>query len=525
MRGRAARSAEPGPPASRTQSLGRQAARGAAATGASLAMRISLQLVSVVILARLLGPSQYGLVAMVVAVVGVADTVRDFGLSSAAIQAPQLSQAQRSNLFWVNAGIGLALAALVFALASPIASFYHEPRLVGITRVLATMFLLDGAMTQYRASLLRAMRFRVIAFADALAPMVALVGAIVLALLGAGYWALVSQQIVSSVVALVVVVAAGRWIPGRWRRGEPMRPFFAFGGHLLGSQIIGYIANNADSLTIGRRFGAAPLGTYNRAFQLLMNPLNQVRSPSTTVALPVLSRAGGGREFDRIVTRGQLVLAYPLAVALALVVGTARPLVAVLLGPQWAGVPPILRLLAAAGLLQTLAFVGYWVYLSQGLTRELMKFTLVTSAIKVACVVGGSAWGVVGVAWGYAVSHAVEWPISLWWLSRITHVPARDLATGALRSIGIAAVVATSAFAGTEAAAAASPVVNLLAGLAAGLAAAGVLLLVPRVRGDVRDVLHAVRAAVAQRPAEVSPVAAAESPTALPAPPLPRTGA
>ncbi len=508
------------------QSLGRQAARGAAATGASLAMRISLQLVSVVILARLLGPSQYGLVAMVVAVVGVADTVRDFGLSSAAIQAPELSTAQRSNLFWVNTGIGLALATVIFALASPIAAFYHEPRLVGITRVLATMFLLDGMMTQYRASLLRAMRFRVIAFADALAPMVALVGAIVLALLGAGYWALVSQQIVSSVVALLVVVWAGRWLPGRWRRGEPMRPFFRFGGHLLGSQIIGYVANNVDSLTIGHRFGAAPLGTYNRAFQLLMNPLNQVRSPSTTVALPVLSRATEGDEFDRIVKRGQLVLAYPVALGLALVIGTARPLVDVLLGDQWTAVPPILQLLAVAGVLQTLAYVGYWVYLARGLTRQLMYYTLVTSAIKVTCILVGSIWGVIGVAWGYMLAPAIAWPISLWWLSRITRLPVRDLLIGALRSIAIGAVVATSAFAASQATAEARPVVSLLAGIAAGLAAAGVLLLVPRVRSDVRDVLHAVRvAAVQRRRVEVSPLAAAESLTAPPAPPLPRTGA
>ncbi len=483
-----------------SQSLGRQAARGAAATGGGLVVRISLQLVSVVILARLLGPAQYGLVAMVTAVVGVGDTVRDFGLSSAAIQAPVLTKEQRSNLFWVNTAIGLGLAVLTFACAAPIAGFYDEPRLVAITRALSATFLLNGMMTQHRASLLRAMRFRVVAVIDVLSPAVALGGAITLATIGSGYWALVSQQLLQAAVALAAVIVAGRWRPSpRWHPDQPMRAFFRFGGHLLGSQLIGYLANNVDSLTIGHRFGAAPLGTYNRAFQLLMNPLNQVRAPSTTVALPVLSRANRGLEFDAIVRRGQLALVLPLAVALALVVGTAHPLVAVLLGDQWAAVPPILQLLAVAGLLQTLAYVGYWVYLARGLTRALMQYTMLTSLIKILCVVAGSHWGVIGVAWGYALSHAVEWPISLWWLSRITPMPTRDLVGGALRALGIFAVVAAAALAGSSVTSGMDPLWSLATGLAAGLIAVGALLLVPGVRRDAQDIAQAIRSAVAHR--------------------------
>jgi PST family polysaccharide transporter len=433
-------------------------------------------------------------------VIGIGDTVRDFGLSSAAIQAPRLGPGQRSNLFWTNTGIGLVLGLLVAACAAPLSHLYHQPALVPITQALSVTFLLNGMMTQYRAGLLRAMRFRAVATIDVVSPATALIGAVGMALAGAGYWALVAQQLVQAVVALIAVVAVGRWWPSpHWHRGEPMREFFRFGGHLLASQLIGYVANNIDSFTIGRRFGAEPLGLYNRAFQLLMTPLNQVRAPSTTVALPVLSRAGRGPQYDAIVRAGQLVLGYPVTIALAVVIGTADPLVTVLLGAKWAAVPPILRLLAVAGVMQTLSYVGYWVYLSRGLTRELMQYTLVTSAIKIACVVTGSTWGVVGVAAGYALAPMIAWPMSLWWLSRITDLPVADLYRGAFRVLGVGVVVGLVTAAASTAVATSSAWVTLAIGLAAGAGATAALLMLPALRRDAHDLVHVLGVALRSR--------------------------
>lgn len=482
------------------EGLGRHAARGAASTGAGLLTRITLQLVTVVVLSRLLDETDYGLFAMVLAVIGVGELLRDFGLSSAAIQAPELSVRQRSNLFWSNTTIGLVLALAVLAGAPLVAAVYDQPRLTAIARALAVTFLLNAMMTQYRASLLRAMRFAAVATIDVLAPASALVVAIVAAVAGAGYWALVAQQLAQATVALVACVVVGRWLPApRWYPGQQMRKFFTFGGFLLGSQLIGYVANNVDVFIIGRRLGAVDAGLYNRAFQLLMNPLNQVRTPSTTVALPVLSRAGHSPQFDRIVRTGQLVLGYPVAVGLGIVVGTAYPLVDVLLGARWAGVPPILRLLAVAGTMQTMAYVGYWVYLSRGLTRQLMWYTTATSVLKIGLVVGGSQWGVVGVAAGYALAATLEWPLSLWWLSRNTPLPTRALYGGAGRVLTVGTCAGLAAAGAVWAAQSAPSWVQVLAGAAAGAAAAAATTLVPRVRRDLGELTHALRAAVSRR--------------------------
>ncbi|MDQ1733125.1 MAG: hypothetical protein QOK10_3284, partial [Pseudonocardiales bacterium] len=270
--------------------LGRIAARGAAVTMGGQGVRMVIQIASVIILAKLLTPHDYGVVAMVLAVAGIADIFRDFGLSSAAVQAKSLSHAQRNNLFWLNSALGLLLCLIVAAGSPLIASFYHEREVRGIALALSLTFLLNGLATQFRADLDRHLRFGQLALVDIGTQVAGLVVGVVLAVNGAGYWALVAQQLLNSALTLAAVAILAGWLPRRPTRNAEMSGLLRFGWHLVGTQLIGYATNNVDSVVIGHRFGAAPLGFYNRAFQLLMAPLTQVRAPTTTVALPVLSR-------------------------------------------------------------------------------------------------------------------------------------------------------------------------------------------------------------------------------------------
>ena len=379
--------------------LGRRAARGAFLTVGGQGTRMVIQLLSVTVLARLLTPSDYGLLAMVVVIVGIGEIFRDFGLSSAAVQAPTLSEGQRDNLFWINTGIGLVLATAVFAAADLVAALYGRAELAGVARALCGTFLLNGLATQYRADLIRRFRFGQLAAADITAPAVSLVAAVAAALAGWGYWALVVANLAQSTTLLVGLMVGGRWLPGRPRRGEPMRDLLRFGWRLVGTQLIGYAGNNTDTLIVGLSMGPVPLGLYNRAFRLLMTPLIQLRAPSTTIALPVLSRLQDDPErYATFVQRGQMALGYTLVAGLGLVAAAAEPITTIFLGDNWLSVTPILRLLAVAGIFQTLAYVGYWVYLSRNLTADLLRFTIIEAAIKAACILGGSHWGIVGVA-------------------------------------------------------------------------------------------------------------------------------
>jgi PST family polysaccharide transporter len=486
------------------RALGGRAARGAVVTLGAQGIRIVVQVLSVVVLSRLLSPRDYGLIAMVLAVIGVADVFRDLGLSTAAIQARTLTAAQRTNLFWVNSALGLVLGGVVFALAPALAHVYGQPELVDIARVLALSFLLNGVATQYRADLTRRLLFARLAVADVVSPVIGLGVGVVMALSGAGYWALVGQQLAQYAVMMTVVVTAGRWLPGRPDRTAPMGGLLRFGWNMVGVQLIGYTANNIDSITIGARFGAGALGVYSRAFQLLMTPLGQLRGPATQVALPVLSSLqDDGHRFAEYLRRGQLALGYTLVAGLGLVVGAAEPVTAVFLGEQWGSVPPLLRFLALAGIFETLALVGYWVYLSRGLTGQLVRYASFEAAVRLACILVGSSWGVEGVAAGYALSPALTWPISLWWLSRFAPMPVRQLLGGALRVLVVCAGVAGSSFAGAHALADAPAALALAgAGAAALLAYAVLCSAVAPLRRDLQSVVLVVRLAVRRRTAQ-----------------------
>lgn len=490
---------EPGQPGKRG-ALGRQAARGALVTVGAQIIKIIIQVAGVVVLARLLTPGDYGLVAMVTAIVGVAEIFRDFGLSAAAVQAKRLSRGQRDNLFWINTAAGAFLTTVVILLAPLVAAFYHRPELVDLTRTIAFVFLINGMTTQFRADLNRRLQFSRIALVDIAAPVVALTTSVALAAGGAGYWALAAQQLATSGMLFLGAFGFARWLPRWYRRSEPMDELLRFGWNLAGSQLVGYLGNNIDSMTIGYRFGATPLGLYNRAFQLLMTPLGQLRQPTTTVALPVLSQLREDRDgSDRYVQRGQLALGFTLVAGLGFVVGGAHPITGVFLGQQWLSVEPVLRLLAVAGIFQTLAFVGYWIYLSHGLTKQLLHYTFLTVAIKMTCILVGSTWGVVGVAWGYALAPALAWPLSFWWLSRSSTIHVSRLFVGAGRILVLTAVVAATTFAASELSAAAGVWWQLVVSLFGAVVGYGLALLVPQVRRDLAGVLEIVRSGVRSR--------------------------
>jgi PST family polysaccharide transporter len=473
--------------------LGARAAGGALVTMGGQLAKITVQFGGIIVLARLLSPKDYGLLAMVIAIVGVGEVLRDFGLSAAATQAPSLSRAQRDNLFWINALIGLGLSTATFVVAAAIAGFYGEPLLRDIARTIAPTFLLNGLTTQYRAQLVRELRFGRLAFADVSGQIAGLVAAVAAALAGAGYWALVIQQLVQALAVLALMLLAGRWLPGPPRRGVEMRGFMRFGWNLMASQLLAYFSSNIGQMIVGQRLGAAPLGLYNRAFALLMMPLTQLNAPATTVALPVLSRLQGERErYAAYLLRGQATLMHFIIAVFAVACALADPLIVLVLGGQWAGTVQIFRVLAIAGVFQAAAYAAYWVFLSKGLTPAQLRYAIVSRTLVIACTALGTRWGVTGVAAGYALGLALSWPLVLWWLGRISDAPVRAMFGNGLRAIvGYALCGVVSWLASLQVADAAPMLLRAIVGIAAALFAFAVLcVLWPAFRRDIAGILQ-----------------------------------
>ncbi|WP_454829799.1 lipopolysaccharide biosynthesis protein [Pseudoxanthomonas wuyuanensis] len=486
------------PPAER--SLAARAASGAAVTmGAQLA-KVAVQFGGIVLLARLLSPRDYGLVAMVMAIVGVGEILRDFGLSAAAVQAPLLSREQRDNLFWINTLFGSALGLAVYLGAGAIAALYKEPELRVITQVLALTFVFNGITTQFRAHLNRDMRFGRLASADVIGQVAGLAAAVAAALAGAGYWALVIQQLVQGIVILLLMVMATRWLPGLPHRGAQMGGLLNFGWALMATQLLAYASTNIGQVVIGQRLGSVALGQFNRAFALVTMPLNQINAPATSVALPTLSRLRGEpARYNAFLLRGQTVMVHFMVALFAVGCALAEPLILLVLGRQWQPAIPIFRILAIGGIFQMAAYAAYWVFLSKGLTGAQLRYAIVSRSFLIACIVTGSYWGVLGVASGYAVGTALLWPSVLWWIGRLSDAPAgRMFGNGARATLGYA-LCAAAAWLACELTVGHAPLLRLLAGATGAAAAlALVCLLWPGFRRDVAEILgsrHLLRSA------------------------------
>lgn len=422
-------------------SLSNLAARGAVVTLGGQGLRFALQMTSLIVLARLLSPDDYGVITMVTAISGVAAVIGDFGLSMAAVQARELNRPQKSNLFWLNTLIGVGCGALVFALAHPIAAFYGRPDLVPIAQILSLVFVFSGVSAQFKAEINRGMRFGQLVAVDVGAQVVSIAVAVVGAALGFGYWALVAQQVSLAFFTLVISVSLAHWLPGLPSRKQEMKALLSFGANTMAVQLVTYISSNIDSVVIGRYWGASALGLYSRAFQLFMMPMQQLATPTTRVALPVLSQLDDRARYQRFLQSAQLALVYVLILTFGVAAATAIPLFAVLFGNQWSGAVPIFQVLAVGGVFQAMSYCYYWVFLSKGLTGLQLRFSLIGRAIMIGLIIAAVPLGPVGVAAAYSLGLAVIWGVYSLFAVRRAHIKVLPLVAQATRPTIIALTI------------------------------------------------------------------------------------
>ena len=365
----------------------------------------TLRLVSLMVLARLLGPKDFGLVGMVTVLTGVLIMFRDFGLSAAAIQRPIVTEEQLSTLFWINILVGAGLTLLTAAMAPVIAAFYHEPRLVAVTAALASSFIFNAAGVQHGALLQRQMRFTTLAVISTISLVVSTSIAIGGAMAGYGYWALVAMTLTAPIINTVGFWLTAAWIPGRPRRRVGIRSMMHFGGTVTLNGLVVYIASNFEKVLLGRFWGADALGIYGRAFQLINIPTGNLNSAAGEVAFSALSRLQDdpGRLKSYFLKGYSVVLAMtmPMTVACALF---ADDMIFVFLGPKWKAAAAIFRFLAPTILVFAIANPLSWLVMSLGLVRRSLKMGLVIAPLMILAYVLGLPYGPKGVALAYSAT-------------------------------------------------------------------------------------------------------------------------
>ncbi|MBV8587362.1 MAG: oligosaccharide flippase family protein, partial [Verrucomicrobia bacterium] len=249
-----------------------------------------VQVGSVIVLARLLSPMDYGLVSMVSAVLGLAPLLIDLGTRDAVIQQKQITEEEVSTLFWITLAVGCGSALLGMLSGPLIAHFYGEPRLATVAFVFSLSFVALALSYQHQALLRRAMMYQELAVIDISASVISTAVAITMALAGWAYWALVVRPVVANVVTAIGVWWKCRWMPGRPKFTSGVKEMLKFGLHWIGYTGTDFIGKFADRVAIGRIAGPIDLGFYQKACLVYDNSLDLMTTPLHTVAMSGLSK-------------------------------------------------------------------------------------------------------------------------------------------------------------------------------------------------------------------------------------------
>jgi O-antigen/teichoic acid export membrane protein len=400
--------------------LAGRSTRGGAVTLSAQVFKFVFSTVATIVLARMLTPEDYGLIGMVAILINFVGMFQYLGLSTATVKWASLNHQQVSTLFWINMGLSTAIMLITIGSGPLLAWFYKEPRLVGITTGYGITIFLAGLAIQHEAILTRQMRFAAIVIVEILALLIGFVSAIVAAWRGLGYWALVVNQLVMTLVTVIGVWGACRWRPGLPARGIGIRSMLSYGGNLTGFNIMNFFSRNLDNALIGKFWGPYQLGVYSRAYQMLLMPMQQVNAPLAAVAIPALSRLADSPERYRYaylkILEKIAIVTMPLA---ALMIATSDWMVLILLGPQWRETGRIFMLLGIAAMIQPVTRTSWWLFSTQGRTRELFHWGLIGGSIAIVSIVAGLPWGATGVAASYAIADlCIATPLLFWYLGR-----------------------------------------------------------------------------------------------------------
>ncbi|MGH8515827.1 MAG: lipopolysaccharide biosynthesis protein [Panacagrimonas sp.] len=387
---------------------GESAIRGGAAVAASTGSRYLLRFGVTVILARLLTPEQFGVVAMMTAVFSIGTVFQELGLSAATVQRTSVSSQAISTLFWINTGMGAVLTLAFGALSPLIAAFYSRPELTLLCAVTSVTFVLNGMAVQHRAVLQRQMRFGVQARINVAPPVIGGIVALLIAWKGGGIWSLAGQIIVTDALTLILLMWAAPLPLVRPTLTREARELLRFGVSLFGFQLVYAIASNLYVVLLGRSAGAVATGIYTRALALVVIPQSFVYMSAGYVALPKLSKLKeSDSEFAIFYYRSLELVALISAPTVVLFALFADQIAVCAYGNQWGEVPALLRIFSLGMAIAPILHSTSQVFAARGEGQRFFRWGVVSACVMCATALVGLNWGMRGVAWGWSASAVI----------------------------------------------------------------------------------------------------------------------
>jgi O-antigen/teichoic acid export membrane protein len=393
------------------------------------ASQVTLQvsrMVVALVLARLLAPGEWGLAAMVLVFSGFVVVFTDNALGTALIQRRKLQAGDRSTVFWISTGIGLALALGGIALSGPLSSYYGQPEVRPLFVAISIGFLVSALGTTHGALLARDMRFRRLELRQIAATVVGAIAGITIAVKGFGAWAIVGQQLAEAATSTVLLWCLLPWRPSLRVSTASLRRLGGFAGNVFGENLLYQAGRNLGMLLMGRFFTEAAVGAYALATNVILVPFSRIAGPLQQVFFPAFSRMDNDRQWiaDVWIRASRLVGAFAMPALVGLVI-VAPDFVDVVLGEKWSEATPVIQILAWVGLVQALQTLNGEVLLALNKSGTLLRFTALWFVAVVGAYALGIQWGIIGVAACYAVATALLEPLRAYLTTHALGIPLR----------------------------------------------------------------------------------------------------
>ena len=412
--------------------LGRASARSGVVLVAARAINVGVQVATTVVLARLLSPYEFGLVAVVMALVAFAPTLIDLGTTDASTQRTQITPGEVSALFWLNMAVGGVFTLICAAGSSMVASFFGEPALADIAIVSSLTFIMTAASVQHYALMRRAMEFKRVAMIDLAANVISSIVAIAMALTSWGYWALVAKPLVTLALAALGAWISCPWLPGRPRVTPDVKAMVRFGLGVTGFTLTDTVVKSADRVAIGYVYGVGPVGHFQNAFLLYNNLLSVLTESLHNVAVSSLSKLRDNLdELKRSWSAALSTVSFVSAAAFAGLAVTGQDFVVLLLGEKWAPAGPLLCLFAVRGIAQGSERALGWLHVVAGRSDRWTRWGLFSAACQLAALAAGLPFGPIGVATAYAIVMFALFVPALAYSGRPLGVGAKDVLAAA----------------------------------------------------------------------------------------------
>lgn len=338
----------------------------------SAAFKIIIQIIQYgasVALARLIDPSAFGVIAMLLVVTGFAGTLADLGLASAIIQRKTVTSEQLDTAFWAAVTLGTGIAVFVACMAPIFADFFGQPQLRQLAPIAAANFIFGSISQIPRANLILRLETRRVAFINSIGLLVGILVSLAMALWSSGPWPLVVGPASGQLSAALLYVILGDWLPSMRFRTNEFVTLARIGLYITGFTVFNYGSRNLDSLLIGKWLGAEPLAFYARAYSLMLLPITLITDVLANTLTLVMVRVRDDKARSRTVflqaQRLITFISFPTMLALSLLAG---PFLETVYGSKWLPTASTLRVLALVGMLQSMGNPLGWIYISQGST-------------------------------------------------------------------------------------------------------------------------------------------------------------